>query len=185
MVPKEGLDFQSRRHTLTTALGLAVPLCLAAAAFAGPPNPVSLRLAQAAPGAESDALKARDRELEAARAEQRRSVEAEIRLRREIEAIGNSRRDLNQQLIDTASRIQGGEARLSSIEKRLQSLDEDEQGIRKSLASRQGAIAEVLAARGRPAIGPQRDAAGCGRARAARRGGIPDRRPRRLGARAQ
>lgn len=148
MVSREGSDFGSRRHTLTTALGLALPLCLAGAAFAEPLDAFSLRLAQAAPGADSSALKARDkeRELEAARAEQQRSAEAESRLRREIEAIGNTRRDLNQQLIDTASRIQSGEARLSAVEGRLQSLDEAEQNIRKSLASRQGAIAEVLAA---------------------------------------
>jgi septal ring factor EnvC (AmiA/AmiB activator) len=137
--------FDGRRHTLTTALGLALPLCLAAAAFADP-NVSSLRLAQAAPSPDADPLKARDKELDAARAEQQKSAETESRLRREVETLGSTRRELNQQLIDTASRVQNGEARLSAIEGRLQSLDETERNIRKSLASRQGAIAEVLAA---------------------------------------
>ena len=145
MVLGKRSNFDGRRHTLTTALGFALPLCLAAAAFADPKVP-SFRLAQAAPSPDADALKGRDKELEAARAEQQKSAETENRLRREIEAIGSTRRELNQQLIDTASRVQNGEARLSAIEGRLQSLDETERNIRKSLASRQGAIAEVLAA---------------------------------------
>src|ERR1700726_2285586 len=67
MVLKEGFGFSGFRHTLTAALGLALPLGLAAAAFADPPAASRLRLAQAAPGAGADALKARDKELEAAR----------------------------------------------------------------------------------------------------------------------
>jgi murein hydrolase activator len=147
MVLTPGSDFSGRRQALATALVLALPIWLAGAALAEPPDALFFpRLAQAAPGGDSDALKARDKELDAARAEQQRSVDTENRLRREIETIGNTRRDLNQQLIDTATRIQSGEARLSAIEGRLQSLDETEQNIRKSLASRQGTIAEVLAA---------------------------------------
>jgi len=145
MVLGKRSTFDSRRHTLTTALGFALPLCLTAAAFAAP-NVPTLRLAQAAPSPDADPLKARDKELDAARAEQQKSAETESRLRREVETLGSTRRELNQQLIDTASRVQNGEARLSAIEGRLQSLDETERNIRKSLASRQGAIAEVLAA---------------------------------------
>ena len=53
------------------------------------------------------------RELEHLRGEQRRSIETEARLRWEIEAIGDDRRKLNQQLIDTAARIRKGPAPLN------------------------------------------------------------------------
>jgi septal ring factor EnvC (AmiA/AmiB activator) len=146
MALKEVSDCSGRRYALSATLGLALPLCLAATTQAASPDAAVLRLAQASPGADADTVRARDKELEAARTEQQKSVEAESRLKREIEAIGNSRRELNQQLIDTASRVQGGEARLNAIEERLQSLDENERNIRKSLTARQGVIAEVLAA---------------------------------------
>src|ERR1700674_3363236 len=42
MVLKDGSDFSGCRHTLTTALGLALPLCLAAAPLAAPPSASSL-----------------------------------------------------------------------------------------------------------------------------------------------
>ena len=52
-----------------------------------------------------DTLKERDKELEAIRAEQRSALENEAKLKREIESIGDDRRKLNQQLIDTAARV--------------------------------------------------------------------------------
>jgi septal ring factor EnvC (AmiA/AmiB activator) len=98
----------------------------------------------AAPGA--DALRARDKELEAARLEKLKSAETEARLRREIEAIGKDRRQLNQQLLDTAARVRGDEAKLAAVEARLAPLDDTERRIRQSLAARQDVIVEVLAA---------------------------------------
>lgn len=136
-----------RRRTLGTAIALALPLALIAAAHAQSPP---LLLAQTGRPAQDvgapEALKLRDRELEAARTEQRKAAEAEQRLRLEIETIGEDRRRLNQQLIDTAARVRGVEGRIAETEARLTPLDDTERAIRKSLDDRQTVIAEVLAA---------------------------------------
>ncbi|MBK9081175.1 MAG: peptidoglycan DD-metalloendopeptidase family protein [Rhizobiales bacterium] len=71
---------------------------------------------------------------------QRRKIEGEI------EAIRADRARLNAALIDTAARVRGGETRAAEIEKRLDTLAGSEEAIRRSLESRRGVIAEVLAA---------------------------------------
>jgi septal ring factor EnvC (AmiA/AmiB activator) len=107
---------------------------------------------QTAPAVKNEAadplktLKQRDEELKAARDEQRRSAEAEATLKREIEQIGADRTKLNQDLIDTAARLRGVEAKVESTQERLKPLDENESSIRKSLDGRRAVIGEVLAA---------------------------------------
>jgi septal ring factor EnvC (AmiA/AmiB activator) len=91
-------------------------------------------------------LRTRGKELEAARSEQRKASEAEAQLRREIEALGNDRRRLNQELLDTGARIRDLEARVTATEARLVPLDASERGIHESLNARQAVIVEVLAA---------------------------------------
>src|SRR5580704_13621573 len=59
-------------------------------------------------------LKQHDQELDAARAQQRAALEAQTRLKLEIEAIGADRRTLNQQLIDTATRVRDVEANIET-----------------------------------------------------------------------
>ncbi|TMJ65077.1 MAG: hypothetical protein E6G80_20580, partial [Alphaproteobacteria bacterium] len=93
-----------------------------------------------------DTLNARERELEALRAEQRRTLENEARLKREIESIGDDRRRLNQQLIDTASRVTTVEERIAQTPARLEPLENGEQALRNSLEQRRSLIAEVLGA---------------------------------------
>ncbi|MBV9557432.1 MAG: hypothetical protein JO254_10160, partial [Pseudolabrys sp.] len=93
-----------------------------------------------------DALKQRDDQMGALRGEQKKSAEAEAALKREIEEIGADRRKLNQDLVDTAGRIRGVEARIAATEARLKPLDENEQSIRRSLDGRRAVIADVLAA---------------------------------------
>ncbi len=123
-------------HVLGAALGLAIPLGLAAAAWAepppGPPQPTS---GQAA----------RD-QLESLRAEQKQAAERESRLRKEVEAFGEDRRKLNEALIATAARIRGDEERIGATEARLKALEGNESGIRKSLDGRRSLIVEILAA---------------------------------------
>ncbi len=133
------------RWALVAAMGFAVPLGLAAGASAGP------QLAQAQRPAlrgtvDADALKQRDQELEAVQAERKKAAETQAKLRDEIDAIGADRRKLNQQLLDTASRIRAVEGRIAAAEARLQPLNEKEATIRKSLDGRRAVIAEVLAA---------------------------------------
>ena len=95
--------------------------------------------------AEADPLKQRDQELAAIRAEQRLTIENEAKLRHEIESIGDDRRKLNAQLIDSAARVRLLEAEIARTTERLKPLDEREQALGKSLEGRRGVIAEVLA----------------------------------------
>ena len=93
-----------------------------------------------------DTIKQRDQELEAIRAEQSKAAETEARLKAEIAAIADDRRKLNQQLIDTTSRVRDIEGRIAATEFRLQPLDASERALRQSLDTRRGTIVEVLAA---------------------------------------
>ena len=126
-----GLD---PRAALIAGLALALPL---------PPA-----LAQDRPALSDtlDTLKQRDQELEATRDEQRKSTETEATLKREIEQFGADRRKLAQDLIDTAARLRGVEDKISGTQARLEQLDGNESGIRKSLDGRRAVIGEVLAA---------------------------------------
>jgi septal ring factor EnvC (AmiA/AmiB activator) len=150
------------RFMLGSALAFALPLG-ADLAFAQSP-PVSPGATQAptmqvpappaasspdaaAPvNADTDALKQHDQELDAARAQERASAESQAKLRREIDALGDDRRALNQQLIDTAARVRGVEASITATRARLKPLDDRESTLRKSLDERRTAIVEILAA---------------------------------------
>jgi len=94
----------------------------------------------------TDALQQRDQELGAARAKERASAESQATLRREIDELGDDRRALNQQLIDTAARVRDVEASITATQARLKPLDDRESSIRKSLDARRTAIVEILAA---------------------------------------
>src|SRR5438445_5665539 len=98
------------------------------------------------PASGLDTLKQRDQELATIRADQKRAVETETRLRREIESIGDDRRQLNQQLIETANRVRTVEDEIAKTEERLVPLDDRERLLRQSLDARQGVVVEVLAA---------------------------------------
>jgi septal ring factor EnvC (AmiA/AmiB activator) len=92
-----------------------------------------------------DALKLHDQELDAARGQERESAESQAKLRREIDALGDDRRALNQQLIDTAARVRAVEASIDATQARLKPLDEQDVFIRKSLDERRAVIVEILA----------------------------------------
>jgi septal ring factor EnvC (AmiA/AmiB activator) len=111
-----------------------------------PPVPFLPAAPAAAPTAtDRDALKLHDQELDAARAQERESAESQAKLQREIDALGDDRRALNQQLIDTAARVRAVEASTEAIRTRLKPLDEQEVFIRKSLDERRAVIVEILA----------------------------------------
>ena len=129
-----GLD---PRAALVAVLAFMLPLALA----------VELKAQQPAQSEQAlDALKQRDQELQAVRDAQRKSAEAEAALKREIEQLGSDRRKLNQDLIDTAARLRGVEAKIAATEARLKPLDDNERNMRKSLDGRRAVIGEVLAA---------------------------------------
>ena len=150
------------RLVLGTALAFALPLALSTAARAqtapaqapvqapGAPAAVPYLTPQptppGSPQTDADALKQHDQELEAAHARERESAENQAKLKREIEALGDDRRALNQQLIDTAARVRGIEASIDATEGRLKPLDEQERLFQKSLDERRAVIIEILAA---------------------------------------
>ena len=154
------------RLVLGAALVFALPLGINPAAFAQTPPASAPAQAPAAPSpgagpvpylaphptapgspqTDADSLKQRDQELEATRAKERESTENQAKLKREIEALGDDRRALNQQLIDTAARVRGIEANIDATEGRLKPLDEQEQLFQKSLDERRAVIVEILAA---------------------------------------
>ena len=141
-----------------TALGLATAAAQAPVRQPGeipylpfpPVNPAAPAKPAVRPGpnpqADLETLKKGSLDLEAIRAEQKKAIETEARLRREIESIGEDRRKLNQQLIDTAARIRATETEVAGAQERLQPLDMREQALRQSLEDRRGVMAEVLAA---------------------------------------
>src|SRR5215813_2016194 len=94
----------------------------------------------------ADALKQRDRELDAALARARYSAETQAKLRSEIEALGQDRRKFNAQLIDTAAHVRDVEANINASQIRLDTLNQQERSLQKSLDQRRAVIVEVLAA---------------------------------------
>lgn len=134
------------RSALVAALALGMPVALIAAT-AAQEQPVQIAQAGKDDKAEKlDVLKQRDEALKAARDARSKSIETEATLKREIEQIGADRRKLNQDLIDTATRIRSVEAQVTATEARLKPLDEKDAAIRKSLDGRRAVIGEVLAA---------------------------------------
>jgi septal ring factor EnvC (AmiA/AmiB activator) len=143
MMPVARADADLRRAG-AAALACAGAFGMAAGAIAepAPPRP----LAQVEQPADPEALQQRGRELEAIRAEQKKATEIEAALRAEIATLGEDRRKLNQDLIDTATRLRNVEERIGETEARVRPLDDSETATRQSLERRRGIIIEILAA---------------------------------------
>ena len=137
------------RLVLGSALVLALPLGANLAAFAQTPS-TELPLRPAVPSSEApsadDALRRHDQELDAVRTQQRQSVDSQAKLRLQIQALGDDRRALNRELINSAAAVRDVEAKIDDAQSRLQSLDAREQIFQKSLDERRSAIIEILAA---------------------------------------
>jgi septal ring factor EnvC (AmiA/AmiB activator) len=134
------------RFMLGSALALALPLGATWAALAQaqsdqtPPSPAP----NAAPSGET--LKQHDQELDAIRAQQRESADSQAKLRSQITSIGEDRRALNKQLIDSATRVRGVEGKIEATRLRLHALDERKKLFEQSLEERRDVIVEILAA---------------------------------------
>lgn len=133
-----------RAGTLTLALMLSCAGDLHRDARAQAPPPAPPPTQASAP--DQDAIKKREQELDEIRAQQQKAVETQNRLKAEIAAIGQDRTKLNQQLIDSATRVRDIEDQITDTEGRLRPLDAREMEIRVSLDSRRDEISEVLAA---------------------------------------
>jgi murein hydrolase activator len=127
-----------------SALTLALPLGAPWGAHAQAPL---AEVPAPGPAAEpAEALKQHDQELDSIRAQQRESADSQAKLRLQIEALGQDRRALNQQLIESAAQVRTVEAKIEATEAKLHSLDERETVFQKSLDERRGVIIEILAA---------------------------------------
>lgn len=85
-------------------------------------------------------------ELEALAREIRTGEEREAEIRREIEALERDRARISEQLVAATGRIQALESDLTQTEERIDRLDGEAAGIRRSLAARRVVLADVLAA---------------------------------------
>ncbi len=129
-----------------SALVLALPFGVPAGAHAQAPPAEVPAPAPAAAAPAADALKQHDQELDAIRAQQRQSADSQAKLRLQIEALGQDRRALNQQLIESAAQVRTVEAKIEATEAKLHTLDERESVLQKSLDERRAVIIEILAA---------------------------------------
>jgi septal ring factor EnvC (AmiA/AmiB activator) len=89
---------------------------------------------------------ARLEELEKVQAEQKRAADLAAKFKAEIDAIGEDRRKLGALLIGSAANIRALEESVAAAEARLNALGNNENTVRRSLASRKAVIGEVLAA---------------------------------------
>ena len=138
------------RRRLAISVAVAALITDAYSAFAqAPPAAPASTTTQATASAQpdsSDAIKQREQELEAMRQQQQHATEAQEKLKAEITAIGQDRAKLNQQLIDAAGRVRAIEAQIADAEGRIRGLDDRQDKIHQSLASRRAEVTEVLAA---------------------------------------
>ena len=127
------------------AVLVTIAICsLASPAHAQSPAPPAQATAESPPG--NDAIKQRELELEAMRAQEKGAAEAAEKMRAEVASIAQDRTALNQQVIAVAARVRAIETQIGDTENRLRTLDQNQDRIRQSLASRRGEIVEVLAA---------------------------------------
>ncbi len=147
------MNLRPARRALATrlAIGLAVGAVAIAVApvFAQTPPAASASTTATQAAAQpdtGDAIKQREQELEAMRQQQERAAEAQEKLKAEIAAIGQDRTKLNQQLIDAAGRVRLIETQIADAEGRIRALDDRQDNIHQSLASRRAEVTEVLAA---------------------------------------
>jgi septal ring factor EnvC (AmiA/AmiB activator) len=116
-----------------TALALTA---LSARAFADPAPP-------AAPS--GDAKAAPEMQLRGVEDTMRASEEQRRRIEADIESIRADRARLNSALIDTTAKVQDTERQVDAANGRLTTLTDSENALRRSLDSRRGVIADVLA----------------------------------------
>ncbi|MDB5570679.1 MAG: uncharacterized protein JWN93_1862 [Hyphomicrobiales bacterium] len=115
-----------------------------AAAQAEPPAPERTPVQTAADERRKE-LDRRQDELRDIEATLRGSEEQRRKIESELELVRSDRARLTAAMLDTAGRVQAAEARVGEIEKRLDASTAGEAAIRRSLDTRRGAIADILA----------------------------------------
>lgn len=115
-----------------------------AAAQAEPPAPERTPVQTAADERRKE-LDRRQDELRDIEATLRGSEEQRRKIESELELVRSDRARLTAAMLDTAGRVQAAEPRVGEIEKRLDASTAGEAAIRRSLDTRRGAIADILA----------------------------------------
>lgn len=126
----------------TASLGLPALALLCAFAFAGP------GLADSAPApadAKKDDKATQEMQLRGVEDTMRASEEQRRRIEADIESIRADRARLNAALIETTAKVQDNERQIDAANSRLATLVGSEDALRRSLNSRRGVIADVLA----------------------------------------
>lgn len=125
-------------RALLLAAALAAGATAAARGQQAAPEPVPLLLTT-----DADARKA---ELDAVTRDIQLTAERQAALKAEIDALDKDRATLNQSLIDGGREVQKLEGDIDAAESRLNTILDQEDKLRASLAARRGVLAEVLAA---------------------------------------
>lgn len=124
-------------------LALAAPLCAHAQSPAQTPAPAAQGGDDARAAGEIDR---RAQELRGVEDSARASEAERRKIEAEVERMRADRARLSAALIETAQKVQTAESRAGEVEKRLDTLTDSQEALRRSLESRRGVIAEVLAA---------------------------------------
>ncbi len=107
-------------------------------------------LAQAPPANPSPSANPKADEISRKLERQQHELEAKELRDREIQkdlvSLSDDRREINARLVETASRVQASEEKMSGIEQRLAGFEKQERQIRESLAKEHGKISGLLAA---------------------------------------
>ncbi len=126
------------------AVGAIMFAAAAAAAPASAQSPARTdQSAQKAPAPTADEVK---KALESRREELKSTLDRAGNIEKDVAKLAEERGKLNENLQDTASKIQDSEGRLTVIENRLGELDIQDKMIRGSLVQRHGQISTLLAA---------------------------------------
>jgi len=134
------------RLVLGSALAFLLPIGMQLALHASAAAQTRPQAAADQAADPADALKQRDQELDTALARARNSADAQAKLRSEIEALSQDRGKFNAQLIDTAAHVREVEANINASQARLDTFNEQERALQKSLDQRRAVIVEVIAA---------------------------------------
>ena len=102
--------------------------------------------AEPAPAAPSLSGAEAKKALDALEHERETKRSREATARQDMGLLDTELAKLNDRLLETAARVQGHEGKLTAIDGRIASLEVEENGLRGSLAEREGELSELLAA---------------------------------------
>src|SRR5450432_359228 len=137
-VPSRGRMPASRRRTARIRAGAALTLFLCLAVASAP-------LTRAEPASKSDEKATQEQQLRGVEDTMRASEDQRRRIEANVETLRADRARLTAALIDITAKVQDTERQMDAANGRLTILTGSENALRRSLESRRGVIADVLA----------------------------------------